>query len=158
MKLELGSIFLLSRRVPFHLTLSFQCNFVMWNDSVRWNNTIRDSRKTDPNMSAPRRSNRGRLFTLLDVTFLCLNATTFHVSYFLPCPFLWHLSVWGKMNDSHQFYFEAEGKWLSLFMCGKLVAHNGISDKLITAGLSGIEGCFTFMHIAVCKRCTIHSI
>ena len=38
------------------------------------------------------------------------------------------------------------------------MAHNGISDKLITAGLSGIEGCFTFMHIAVCKRCTIHIV
>ena len=63
-----------------------------------------------------------------------------------------------KRSNSHQFYFEAEGKWLSLFYCGKLVAHNGISDKLITAGLSGIEGCSTFMHIAVCKRCTIHSI
>ena len=38
----------LSRRVSFYLTLSFQCNFVMWNDSVKWNDTLRDSRKMDP--------------------------------------------------------------------------------------------------------------
>ena len=31
------------------MTLSFQCNFVMWNDSVTWNDTLRDSRKMDPN-------------------------------------------------------------------------------------------------------------
>ena len=32
--LESGSIFLLSRRMSFHMTLSFQCNFVLCNDSV----------------------------------------------------------------------------------------------------------------------------
>ena len=46
--LQLGSIFLPSRRVSFHLTLSFQCNFVMWNDSVSWNDTLCDSKKLDP--------------------------------------------------------------------------------------------------------------
>ena len=44
----LGSIFLLSRRVSFHVTLSSQKTKLRWNDSVMWNNTLRDSKKMDP--------------------------------------------------------------------------------------------------------------
>ena len=45
----LGSIFLVSRRVSFHVTLSFQFTKLHWNDSVTWNDTLYDSRKMDPN-------------------------------------------------------------------------------------------------------------
>ena len=43
-----GSIFLLSRRASFHLTLSFHMTKLHWNDSVMWNDALRDSRKMDP--------------------------------------------------------------------------------------------------------------
>ena len=36
------------------MTLSFQCNFVMWNDSVTWNDTLRDIRKMDPQRTSDR--------------------------------------------------------------------------------------------------------
>ena len=46
--IELGSIFLLSQRVSFHLTLSFHMTKLHWNDTVRWNDTLCDSRKMAP--------------------------------------------------------------------------------------------------------------
>ena len=45
-----GSIFLLSLRVFFHVTLSFHMTKLHWNDSVRWNDTLCDRRKIDPDL------------------------------------------------------------------------------------------------------------
>ena len=58
MDVSWGSIFLLSRRVSFHVTLSLHKTKLHWNDSVMWNDILRDSRKMDPD------SNKGILSAL----------------------------------------------------------------------------------------------
>ena len=82
-----------------------QCNFLMWNDSIRWNDTLRDIRKMEPNFTFEQKifcfPNNSRLDRRL-LNYKVFNSFWFYILYISCLKMNVHhniFSPWGKKSS-----------------------------------------------------------